>query len=658
MPTDIKKSHINKNQWARFDGKLPLMVALLIFVAVSCVITFFLGKDTNWDLLNYHLYSPHAFWTQDLRGDFMGASAQRYLNPIGYLPFYWMFQAGWHSLIIGMMLAAFHSLALFFLWMILSRHVFAGVANGSLWSAISMLMAATSPVFLGVIGGTFLDPTTNVFFFAGLLLLFAYFREGQTATTPVFWAGVLFGVAAGLKLTNVIFGVSAALALLIVIGLNRAGVAAFVRVTIGAICGGLISSGFWFWRLFNEFGNPVFPLFNHLFKSPDFPVTVLAHRRFIADGFLEAVSQPFRMADFHSWIYVEHNAPDLRFAVIAVLLLLFVLIVIRRTTAATPVQTSGAVGTELSGASRFLLAVFFLSYVFWQSTSGNGRYALPVLLLAGPVLVILIRRVIGNRRFAVIMCLVIAVVHVFHFSAAGNPRWSNGPWTNKWLTIDVPKALVEKPYGYLTIGVITNSAVALRLHPDSRLLNLVGTYPLDPHGAGSKRVNAFMAEHDGRLRVIFETVAGTFRDGNLGKSIRGIDQQISGWDIRIVAEDCLPIYMPDLLTNGVELIACRLQKGNPLRVELDRERAKMTALFDQIEKTCPSLFSPGGVYVIKKNGLWLREYVNSDIRMFATQGRMRFSRYEFGPLDVDLGAIDDWAAGRGRFICTRLPRPF
>ncbi len=658
MSTDINKNHINTGQRARIDGKLPLMVALLIFVAVSCLITFLLGKDTNWDLLNYHLYSPHAFWTQDLRGDFMGASAQRYLNPIGYLPFYWMFQAGWHSLIIGMMLAAFHSLALLFLWVILSRHVFAGVANGSTWSAISMLLAAASPVFLGVVGGTFLDPTTNVFFFAGLLLLLVFFKRGRTAPSLVLLAGVLFGVAAGLKLTNVIFGVSAALALLTVIGLNRAGVAAFMRVTIGAICGGLISSGFWFWQLFNEFGNPVFPMFNHWFKSPDFPVTVLAHRRFIADGFLEAVSQPFRMADFHSWIYVEHNAPDLRFAVIAILLVLFVLIVIRRTIAASPVKTADAGGTELSVASRFLLAVFFLSYIFWQSTSGNGRYALPVMLLAGPALVILVRRVIVNRRFAVVLCLVVTTAQIFHFSAAGNPRWSTGPWTKQWLTIDVPRALVDAPYGYLTIGVITNSAVALRLHADSRLLNLVGTYPLDPRGAGSKRVNAFMAAHDGRLRVMFETVAGTFRDGNLGKSIYGIDQQIAGWDVRILPDDCLPIYMPDLLTNGVELIACSLQKDNPMRQALDRERAKMTALFDQIEQTCPSLFSPGGVYVIKKNGLWLREYVNSDIRMFSTQGRIRFSRYEFGPLDVDLGTIDDWAAGRGRFVCTLLPRPF
>ena len=56
------------------------------------------GKDVNWDLLNYHYYLPlRAAATGASQQDFFAASAQSYLNPVGYLPFYLMVSSGWHS---------------------------------------------------------------------------------------------------------------------------------------------------------------------------------------------------------------------------------------------------------------------------------------------------------------------------------------------------------------------------------------------------------------------------------------------------------------------------------------------------------------------------------------------------------------------------------
>ncbi len=52
------------------------------------------GKDLNWDLLNYHYYAPYQLLAGRLEQDFFAASAQSYLNPLGYLPFYLMVAGG------------------------------------------------------------------------------------------------------------------------------------------------------------------------------------------------------------------------------------------------------------------------------------------------------------------------------------------------------------------------------------------------------------------------------------------------------------------------------------------------------------------------------------------------------------------------------------
>ena len=58
--------------------------------ALCATWTVLAGKDVNWDLLNYHYYVPYQLLAGRLEQDFFAASAQSYLNPVGYLPFYLM----------------------------------------------------------------------------------------------------------------------------------------------------------------------------------------------------------------------------------------------------------------------------------------------------------------------------------------------------------------------------------------------------------------------------------------------------------------------------------------------------------------------------------------------------------------------------------------
>src|SRR5262249_31395557 len=94
---------------------------------------------------------------------------------------------------------------------------------------------------------------------------------------------------------------------------------ALVAYALGAACGFAGLHGWWSWRLYQEFGNPVFPYFNQVFHSPDFPPMQLLCERFIPKDVESALLLPFRMAELRTWVYNELAAPDLRFAVLAIL---------------------------------------------------------------------------------------------------------------------------------------------------------------------------------------------------------------------------------------------------------------------------------------------------------------------------------------------------
>ncbi len=152
------------------------------------------GKDVNWDLLNYHYYVPFQLLAGRLEQDFFAASAQSYLNPLGYLPFYLMVSSGWHSVVVSMVLAAAHSLSIGLLYLI-ARRLFAHLPprDQTEFSVLASVLGAASGVYWMTVGGSFLDPLLVPPMLAGLLLLL---REAPLAKRQAALAGVLFGIAA------------------------------------------------------------------------------------------------------------------------------------------------------------------------------------------------------------------------------------------------------------------------------------------------------------------------------------------------------------------------------------------------------------------------------------------------------------------------------
>ncbi|MGH8692439.1 MAG: glycosyltransferase family 39 protein, partial [Burkholderiales bacterium] len=235
--------------------------------AICAAWTVYAGKDVNWDLLNYHYYVPFQLLAGRLEQDFFAASAQSYLNPVGYLPFYLMVANGWHSVVVSIVLAAVHSLSIGLLYLI-ARRLFAHLPPGEQteFSVLATALGAATGVYWMTVGGTFLDPLLVPPMLAALLLLL---RGDQQAGRRAALAGALFGAAAALKYSNAVYALAAlplALAMPGLAGASR--LRACLAYVLGAALAVGVLAGPWFALLLREFGNPVFPLLNAWFRSP------------------------------------------------------------------------------------------------------------------------------------------------------------------------------------------------------------------------------------------------------------------------------------------------------------------------------------------------------------------------------------------------------
>ena len=578
--------------------------------------------------------------------------------------------ANWDSLIIGLGLGAFHGINLILLWEISERILFKGMYRARWYSVISILLAASSPVFAGMIGGTFLEPTLTVFVLGSLLLVSigcenAIFKQSSFL---IFGGGILIGLVTGFKLTNIVFLAATGLSILFVMGVRFKGLIIATLFSTGAIMGYLIANGWWAYHLYQEFGNPFFPFFNEIFQSPDFSVAKLDHDRFKAMGIIDLLLLPFRMATFHSWIYIENNAPDIRPA----LLVLFGVVITLKTLISRLLGKGSGVPNILI-ARRFILTFFLSSIALWLWTTSNGRYALPILLLIGPLLVLAISKAIANAKITFAIASVALILQTGHALSTGNPRWAFAEWTRQWFEVTAGARLKDSPHAYLSLGISeSNSVIAPFVHPQSIFVSLIGnSYAFRPDGAGHQRINQIIKLHRNHLRMLITIPPG--RKLPQAGLFNGWDGLLAPWSLKIIQSDCefLEIALsPNRDTSGVSnqqlkgnvnqipLLSCGLEASSGETEETLRERKHLTWVFDRIEENCPLLFSPRGWQLTKLAGIWQRRYLQSDIVVYVRKGRLSLSKYEYGPFDIDMGSVEDWENNRSKFVCERLPRPW
>lgn len=601
---------------------------------LALAVTYLAGHDHNWDQLNYHVYAGVAAFSDRFDQDFFAASIQSYLNPYSFVPFFALLKTGWPALFVAGTLALLHAGNL-----VLAHRLALALLpqRKDLWLRIAAVaLAAMAPVFLVELGSSFNDVIVSLPVLAALLLLVRADRDHwRTLST----AGVLVGIATALKLTNAPYAVACAAAAGWVSGSTwRARTVRVLLFAGGCALGFLLVGGYWSYLLWREFGNPFFPFFNAVFQSPDFAAISIKHERFLPQSAHEFAARPFLMADPRADVYTETNAPDVRFAVAAALSLVLPFTLLRRRNAA-----GSATDAAVSRRGGRLLVAFWLGFVAWAVTSGNGRYLMPLAIACGPLVAWLAARAVAAPRARFYLIAGVIAVQVLGLAVAADRRWSEVPWPKDgWFSISLPEGFARRQALYLSLDPQPAAFFAALADPRAGFVNLVGQNAIAPDGPGGGRVKRLIDANVDRVWLTFQIHALDADARPLLPPADRLETLLAPFGLQPRLSACEYARLDGLASLRKRSTGERLELtwdarfryfafcpteriAMPPHWRAQRDAARLR--FAQLEARCPKLFAPATAEPVQFGNAWSKFYVNTDVWVELEGDTIRLSGY-------------------------------
>jgi hypothetical protein len=465
------------------------MVAFVIGVLFFAVYSGRVGPLIGYDLKNYHYYAGYALLEGRFDLDYAPAQIQSFLNPLSFVPFYWL-ASNFEPVASGVVLGGIHGIAVGLLFM-MSLLMFSSLAPVSRL-ALSILCSVTgvyAPVFLSTVGSSHNDILVGLFVIAGVLVLIKGIvahgsPDARGARRAVIVAGILVGIAAGLKLVYATFLIGCAVAVFV----SARGVVQRLSTTglLGAfsLLGFVASRGFWMAMLWSKFGSPLFPFYNKIFRSPYYHNRDFLDDRFLPESVETALRLPFHfLADTH-FTHMSQHFRDARYAMVYVLILLYLVAQIVSWIRSVHERRKGLVRSEevnevsrpqdnTKRAGLFLVVFFVASYVVWQTMFAVIRYTVPMELVAPIVIAVLVRSM-WRRNYARWIITILAFAAI---AAIMKPlAYQRGPWHTSYFNVKAPR--FDNP-GETLIVMANNkpwSYVIPFFQPEVRFIGLWSTF--------------------------------------------------------------------------------------------------------------------------------------------------------------------------------------
>jgi hypothetical protein len=401
------------------NDALPFRLASVVVCCAIGLAACWHGQDINGDQLYYHFYSPFSLLHDRTSVDVAAGGLGGFNNPLLYVPFY-AFARWLPAVLVGFAIGFLQGVNLVLVFAI--SHALLARSERPWRIALSSLAAATplvSPLFGLELGRTFGDNWATVPFLAGLLLIL---RDGANSVRRAALGGFLVGVACSLKLTNVVFAATLAGCLACAYPRRRKVIAA---VASSAAAGFVAAGAYWSWQLWRAYGNPFFPFFNGVFRSPFFAPASWRDLRWRLDGIGELLRLP--------WLLTESNQLVAEASYRDPFWLIFFVAVAAHL--ATRVASRGARSTDedgVSGRDRFFLVAFVsVGFALWAVAFHYARYMMVLTFVAPVALAIVLRDLAGSDRGA---CVAMGLTVVLLAPAAGYlpMSWARTGWRHHW----------------------------------------------------------------------------------------------------------------------------------------------------------------------------------------------------------------------------------
>lgn len=483
------------------------------------------GADANWDLYNYHLYGPFALINGKHAIDLAPAGFQGYFNPfLDVVPY--LLNTSLPPILSGFLQGAFHGLVFIFVLQI-SRAALR--LPGSAETRIPLFVALAGCLtanFLSELGTTMGDNTTAVFVLAGISLLTWQWErlrnlEGGGIAT-LLAAGLLVGLATGLKLTNATSAIAICLSLLLVYPAwpaKKLGIAFLFG--IGVTGGFLVTGGPWMLRMWMEHGNPLFPQFGSIFPNPLAEPMSVADQRWLPKSITEYLLWPFII----SLDARRAGELGLRQAIWAIVYALMIIWAFR----ALASRREETEPRTLNRLQLFVICYVAFAFVVWTLLFSIYRYAVPFELLAPLVVVLLAQRIwrieTARRVSTWALSLAVLLVATSLHRTWGHEGWAAPLYHTSLEDFDRPAQttvlLNSQPLGWLAT-----------LHsPEVAFIGLNTSFPDGP--TFQTRIDEIVRSRDGPIYV-FTSGASDER----AEKIAGYDRLASSWGVSETSWGC------------------------------------------------------------------------------------------------------------------------
>ncbi|MDO8954058.1 MAG: hypothetical protein Q7V63_04325 [Gammaproteobacteria bacterium] len=392
-------------------------IVLIVCVLSSGLLSYWHGLGTGWDFLDYHYYNGYAFIHQRLGFDLAPAGNWTYYNPL-LDSLNYLLISSLPAKLCTFIMGAMCGFIGFFLYKI-SDLLFHSSDKRWVYVIFSCLIGLTAATIWPGLGSIMNDIQSASFVMLALYLVLKYFRcKAQYAKIFIFVAGLCNGLAPALKLTNSAYTISLlAIACLYCIKDRRLMIALSLLVA-GTLLAFLLVEGFWMWSLWKHFANPFFPYFNAVFHSPYFADTNLqADPRWGAHSLMGAIRLIFILTQVNHQVS-DWWIRDWRFAAVFIGGLLAGL--------AALINCLRSIKSTAPNEKLMVLLQFWaLAYLIWAFELGNYRFAAPLELLSGPLIVGLYARLSAGfnwQNFG--LCILTACI----VSQTVYPRFNYSPY--------------------------------------------------------------------------------------------------------------------------------------------------------------------------------------------------------------------------------------
>lgn len=513
----------------RVSGQIILFVFCLVVGGVASIA---LGQDANWDIKNYHLYNAFAFVHDRLDADLYAVGVQTYFHPLLDVPYYLLAFGPFaeHPKSLAFVMGLPYGLIIFAVLSI-SRNIFSEIVyEKKLCIAVSVLatvVGVTGVASVSQLGTTFNEIPLASLMLLGLAVIFHKLKYSpHTSSATYLIPGILFGAAAGLKLTAAVYAPAVAIALLLSEKTLRLKFYALVSYSAGWLIAFFLMWGWWAWKLFKLTGSPTFPMFNSVFHSPWIGLGSGMDTRFKPDGFFQTLFYPFYWMSKGPVTVAEPSFADPRFAVgyLSVVLIMIVLL----SKKLPIIKLKHEFGQDLRSRLIFVLTFVITAFAIWQALFSIIRYAVVIEVFTGILLLIAaaqIFRCMTTARTKGAVIGLFALIAIGVLSQTSYPQWGRVGYKSETFVYDkiqLPEhalvLLTSKPIGFA-------AALIGKENPSVRFVGLVDSVVEESGNVLQDKVKALIDRQSDDLYMISRPEGLTNAKLVVGKYQKIIDRK-------------------------------------------------------------------------------------------------------------------------------------